>query len=481
MSTAFFLLSSPSSVFESTTIIGSLYSTFPGSSSFGFASTSLEASLSTLVAPVSTPSVVPPSFTGLGIYPNVSYTNLPCDYSINIAANFQFKINSFISLLGLRLSTRASVVYISGNGLARAALWNSHMLNLTVQVISPGQESVSFNLVSQSPSSSQASIIAKLSCSFCAEGSQEPVQPFSSNYSLAFNVLPPPTCQGSKFGIDCKYTCYGMVVGSTCMCSSGQFGFLCNQSATLNTEVSNLASTSQLSSIRSKTGIGVSIPAGSLSMATKISVKVYEVSNLQVGPQQGLIQPAGPVVVFEPSGLRFKLPVTIFTPYDPSKIPAGKQPYIFYNNESAAQPWQQQESEVVIGKNLTRAAVSHFSGYMTMAANPPSTSSSRANSTLTNQSSTPTTNVLAVITSPSALALILGLVGGGGGLLVMVSVCVVVRRFAKRQNSTRVVDPFSSYLISDDSRSAALIRQSSTESTEDTHQADQLDIILENA
>eukprot|EP00960_Hanusia_phi_P004540 132460-Hanusia_phi.AAC.1 len=180
-----------------------------------------------------------------------------------------------------------------------------------------------------SPASPQTDIQTSVSCSLCvADLPDWAVFPFPSTSALSFKDLPPPVCGGSKFGPNCAYTCQGIVVGDKCVCPTGSFGFLCDQQATVNTQLSpppKQVDPNAETQITSAAGIGVSFPPGAITTpGLVVSVKVFEFSgSLDLGPQQAVITPAGPVVVFEPSGVFFETDVEIFTPFDPSQIPAG--------------------------------------------------------------------------------------------------------------------------------------------------------------
>ncbi|EKX42311.1 hypothetical protein GUITHDRAFT_111587 [Guillardia theta CCMP2712] len=383
--------------------------------------------------------IAPPAFSGIQISANTSYTASYCEYRITVLANFFFQTAIKVSIQGLPLRTNASLIDVSGSGVAREASWNQTSNTLVVDVTIPDQNYLFFTVASLSPPTPSSSVDIQLYCSLCiADLPGRPVPSLSVTLPLSFQDLPPQVCADSNFGPSCQYTCYGTIVGDKCVCSKGQFGFLCNQVATKNELLSpppKLVDPVAPTTITSAAGIGVSIPAGALGEGLTISVEVYELPNLDVGAQAGVIVPAGPIVQFEPSGIRFQKPVEIFTPFNPSKIPAGKNPTIFYNNELAFPPWERQESEVVPGKNLTRAAVMHFSGYMTMGADPPVIPSPPGNSTttITMTSSSP----LPAADAPTKrinIGLILGLIGGGVGVLVTVSASMTVYKFAHKKD-----------------------------------------------
>jgi len=379
--------------------------------------------------------IAPPDFSDVQISANTSYTAANCEYRITVLANFYFEVAVKVSIQGLPLITNELEVNITGTGVGSLASWNQTSNTLVVDVTVPDQNYLFFTIASLSPPAPISSITLELACSMCiADLPGRPVPFFTKTLLLAFENLPPQVCAGSSFGPDCAYTCYGTIVGDKCLCSKGQFGFQCDQVATRNELLSSpprLVDPTVSTEITSPSGIGVIFPAGALGEGLTVTVDVYELQNLDVGTQAGVIIPAGPIVVFEPSGIQFDKPVTIFTPYNPSRIPAGKQPFIFYNNELAFPPWERQESEIVSGKNLTSAAVFHFSGYMTMGAELPVIPSPAPNATaFITVTSTP---LPAAENKRSNIRLILGLIGGGVGVLITISASLSAYRFTRKK------------------------------------------------
>lgn len=76
--------------------------------------------------------------------------------------------------------------------------------------------------------------------------------------------------------------------------------------------------------------------------------------------------------MFLPSPLRFDKPVSLVVPYDPSKIPPGEIPYVYYLNETGATPaWERMEGNVV-GPGLLETKTTHFSLFGAMSTKPAS-------------------------------------------------------------------------------------------------------------
>jgi len=403
----------------------------------------------------------PLEFSGVQIFANTTYTKSTCLFRVTVSAYFYFKADTTITIKGLHLSTDQPTVDIVSSDLSPKASWNGTSGLLTVNVTNPDTTFLFFTLVSSSPLLPQASVQVEASCFKCiADLPNVSVPHFSAQWPLNFKDLPKPSCTLPQFGPNCEFKCQGLVVVDKCVCLTGQFGFTCNQTAV------KLADSPQpqqvvpeaTTAITSPSGLGVVIPPGALTSGVTVSVDVYEVTNLDVGVQKDAIIPAGPVLVFEPSGIRFEKPVEIFTPFDPTKIPAGKSAYVFYNNESAFPPWQRQESEVVPGKNLTRALVYHFSGYMTMAADPPVIPSSSNGSTVVTVSSTPATSTTTPKPYATPLGLILGLIGGGVGVLVTLSASLVIYRYSKAAGQEQVVvEEFAPVMPDNGLASASLV------------------------
>ncbi|EKX42375.1 hypothetical protein GUITHDRAFT_111653 [Guillardia theta CCMP2712] len=415
----------------------------------------------------------PPAFSGVQIFANTTYTKSTCLFRVTVSANFYFKSATTVTIGGLKLSTNQTTVDIVSTDLSPKASWDITSGFLTVNVTNPDTNFLFFTLVGSSPLVPQTAVQVEASCFQCiADLPNTSVPTFSAQWPLSFTDLPKPSCVLPRFGPNCEFTCQGLVVVDKCVCLTGQFGFTCNQTAV---KLADSPPPKQVvpdapATITSSSGIGVRIPAGALTSGITISVDVYEVKNLDVGVQKDTITPAGPVVVFEPSGIRFEKPVEIFTPFDPTRIPPGKSAFVFYNNESAFPPWQRQESEVVPGKNLTRALVYHFSGYMSMAADPPVIPSLSSNaSVVVTVSSTPASSTTTPKPYAAPLGLILGLIGGGVGVMVTMSASLVVYRYSKKARQAEdIVEEFSPVMADTGLASASLVLHDNPEGLPDS-------------
>ena len=322
--------------------------------------------------------------------------------------------------------------------MSREAAWISSMNALVLRVTRSNQRFLLFSITSRSPTTPQNSLMIKVSCLFCiADLPDRLVESFSTRSLLSFQDIPLQACTGTKFGPDCSYDCRGFIVKDKCICPTGIVGFQCDQVGTRDSETSSepqLVSPSRDTQVTSTAGIGVKIPSGAIKGDEVIvSVDVYNIPAVDLGPQKDSVIPAGPLVIFEPSGIFFETEVEIFTPFDPSSIPAGKIPCIFYQNDSAFPPWQRQDSAVVPGKNLTRALVRHFSAYMTMAVDPLISSSLPQSPSSSAVSIPGVSTPVGAFRQVSGMGLILGLTGGGVGLLALASMRVMFKRRRKRR------------------------------------------------
>ena len=93
---------------------------------------------------------------------------------------------------------------------------------------------------------------------------------------------------------------------------------------------------------------GVSLPAGALTIGVTLELAVYDINVKISSEQPGVaISPAGALGVFLPHGLKFEVPVTIILKYDPSKVPAGDEVFIYYFDEDLSPPiWTQMSGKV---------------------------------------------------------------------------------------------------------------------------------------
>eukprot|EP00960_Hanusia_phi_P042219 755375-Hanusia_phi.AAC.1 len=377
-----------------------------------------------------------PGFTSVQLFSNTTYTSSYCEYKIMILTNFYLKPFTQISVTGIPLSSNGSSVLVQGSYISENASWDPSTKTIILTVTNLSNTYLLFSTTSKSPASPQNQFKIDVSCSFCiVDLPDRPVPPFSSTSFLSFKDLPLQACPGSKFGPGCAYDCKGIIVGDKCDCPTGTFGFQCDQRATRNSKESpppQLAQPLTETRITSDAGIGVKIPSGAIKgQGVVVSVAVYDTVELDLGPQKASITPAGPAVVFEPSGIFFETEVEIFTLFDPSSIPAGKVPCVYYNNKSAFPPWQRQDSSVVPGKNLTRALVKHFSGYMTMGTDPPSPPSTFPGSYFIVGTSPPPSDTLQ---RSRGSTMTFALVGGGVAIFVLVSVLFVCCRYRRRKH-----------------------------------------------
>jgi hypothetical protein len=163
-----------------------------------------------------------------------------------------------------------------------------------------------------------------------------------------------------------------MVEKMGCKCDHGFFGFDCSQEAVrdeVNSVPPRKVVAGAAADLFSAAGLGVSLPAGALSTNATLEVQIYDVEVKVSDEQPGNpIAPAGSIGVFLPHGLQFAQPVTLTLKYDPGKVPAGDDVFVFYFNEDATPPvWEKMPSVVVGNTGLIRCNTTHFSMFGPMA------------------------------------------------------------------------------------------------------------------
>jgi len=158
-------------------------------------------------------------------------------------------------------------------------------------------------------------------------------------------------CPLGYFGNACSNQCFGTVHEKYCKCGDVQFGFDCSQQPVkdaANSVAPVRVQAGVAADVKSASGIGVSLPAGALTADATLEVAVYDINVKISSEQPGVaISPAGPLGVFLPHGLKFEVPVTITLKYDPSKVPAGDEVFIYYFDEDLSPPiWTQMPGKV---------------------------------------------------------------------------------------------------------------------------------------
>ncbi|EKX37042.1 hypothetical protein GUITHDRAFT_145287 [Guillardia theta CCMP2712] len=358
--------------------------------------------------------LVIPKWTGLSVLSGTNYAGMTNELAVLVSSNFPLRIGSNFSIVGLNVSIdgNSQFVSVSGKDISPQAVWTASEGRLTLFVTS-NVNAVSFTVKVQNPSYSRDPILLGAECFGCVSFAPSYiVYNGSLGSGLATTLLPPSTCGKNAdgvalYGSSCQYTCYGVVSGEFCVCMSGQFGPGCSQTLGAPTQsLTMTVSPDQETSIQGSGGLSVSLPAGALASSQPISVSVYNVSNLDLskGSSQTLVA-AGPVIVFSPAGLKFNKYITINIPYEPSRITAGLEPYVFYYNAMAADPWERQISTAkpTASPPVLEAQINHFSGFVPLGAPPPPTTTTTTTPATTSPpSSPPGSVVIGQSTSPTA-------------------------------------------------------------------------------
>jgi len=366
-----------------------------------------------------------PEFTSAAFYQETGLQGSSNEISAHLYFNHQFKNGSRISLegfmgTGTEDSEAIDLVFTDSAMsayLAPTATWEQDTGRLTVRVVKEVSEYLSFAFVITNPAQDSAAVNVTVRCAGCLEVegySKISVESLTVKTDLLNIQFTEPACPNpSNFGSDCSLTCFGTVIGSSCRCSPGFFGFDCKTQGTMLGSKQVIASSDTESTMALDTGEGIVVPAGAIAagQSLAVSIKMYESQPTTLAAQSALT-PLGGIAVFGPAGTVFESPVSITLSFSAALLGKWQAAEVHWLDETTGL-WESVGGSAT-GELMT-AQVTHFTKFSVLGVDVPRTTSTTTTAAPTTSSSTPAPTTVTSTPPPTPEPSPTPPYNGGGG------------------------------------------------------------------